>query len=185
MRRWIPRLCWSARHSSCSLPLAIKKKGCAPSWKSESRSSRENSAVADLSKSDLVVAVIGTGTMGRGIAQVCAQAGLTCLLFDSREGAVNEAIAAIDKALESQVSKGRITTENKQSAVDHLKPINSLGQAKGADIAIEAIAEDLEAKRSLFRELEKHLSADAVLATNTSSLSVTEVAAGCSKPERV
>jgi len=141
--------------------------------------------VLDLSKSDLVVAVIGTGTMGRGIAQICAQAGLTCLLFDSREGAVNEAIAAIDKALESLVSKGRIKADDKQGVLGHLKPINSLDQTKGAGIAIEAIAEDLEAKRSLFRELEKHLSADAVLATNTSSLSVTEVAAGCSMPARV
>jgi len=141
--------------------------------------------VVDLSKSDLVVAVIGTGTMGRGIAQVCAQAGLTCLLFDSREGAVNEAIAAIDKGLEGLVSKGRLRAEDKQSALGHLKPITSLGQAKSAGIAIEAIAEDLEAKRGLFRELEKYLSAEAVLATNTSSLSVTEVAAGCSKPERV
>ena len=141
--------------------------------------------MVDLSKSDLVVAVIGTGTMGRGIAQLCAQAGLTCFLFDSREGAVNEAIAAIDKGLEGQVSKGRLTAENKKSALAHLKPITSLGQAKNAGIAIEAIAEDLEAKRSLFHELEKHVSADAVLATNTSSLSVTEVAAGCGKPERV
>jgi len=141
--------------------------------------------VVDLSKSNLIVAVVGTGTMGRGIAQICAQAGLTCLLFDSRKGAVNEAIAAIDNALEGLVSKGRMKSEDKRSVLDHLKPINSLDQAKDAGIAIEAIAEDLEVKRALFRELEKYLSADAVLATNTSSLSVTEVAAGCGKPERV
>ena len=139
----------------------------------------------DLSKSDLLVAVIGAGTMGRGIAQVCAQAGLTCLLFDLREGAANDAIAAVDKALEGLVSKGRMKAEDKQGVLGRLKPIASIDEAKGAGIVIEAIAEDIDAKRELFRELEKRLASDAVLATNTSSLSVTEVAAGCDRPDRV
>lgn len=139
----------------------------------------------DLLKPDLTVAVFGAGTMGRGIAQVCAQAGLTALLFDSRDGAVKEAIAAIDKGLEGLVSKGRMTAEVKQGVLGRLKPIGSPDAAKGAGIVIEAIVENLDAKRELFRELEKHLSPDAVIATNTSSLSVTEIAAGCGKPERV
>ena len=139
----------------------------------------------DLLKPDLVVAVVGAGTMGRGIAQVCAQAGLTTLLFDSRDGAVQEAIAAIDKALGGLVSKGRVTAEVKQGVIDHLKPIGSLDEAASAGIVIEAIVENLDAKRELFRELEKRLAPDAVIATNTSSLSVTEIAAGCSKPERL
>ena len=123
--------------------------------------------------------------MGRGIAQVCAQAGLTTLLFDSRNGAVEEAIATVDKALAGLVSKGRMSSDAKHNVLDHMKPIHSLDQAKNADIVIEAIVEDLNAKRELFRELERHLSHDAVLATNTSSLSVTEVAATCERPERV
>ena len=139
----------------------------------------------ELSRPGLVAAVFGAGTMGRGIAQVCAQAGLTTLLFDSRDGAVNEAIAAIDKGLEGLVSKGRITADDRQGVVGRLKPIRSFDEAKGAGIAIEAIVEDLGAKRELFRELEKHLAPGAVLATNTSSLSVTEIAAGCQRPERV
>jgi 3-hydroxybutyryl-CoA dehydrogenase len=139
----------------------------------------------ELSRSDLVAAVFGAGTMGRGIAQVCAQAGLTTLLFDSRDGAVEEAIAAIDRGLEGLVSKGRITVDNRQGIVARLKPIQSFDDAKGAGIAIEAIVEDLGAKRELFRELEKRLAPGAVLATNTSSLSVTEIAAGCQRPERV
>ena len=139
----------------------------------------------DLLKPDLVVAVVGAGTMGRGIAQVCAQAGLTTLLFDSRDGAVQEAIAAIDKALGGLVSKGRVTAGVKQGVIDHLKPIGSLDEAASAGIVIEAIVENLDAKRELFRELEKRLAPDAVIATNTSSLSVTEIAAGCSKPERL
>ncbi len=109
----------------------------------------------DLSKPDLVVAVFGAGTMGRGIAQVCAQAGVTTLLFDSRDGAVKEAIAAVDKGLEGLVAKQRMTPAAKKDVLDHLKPINSLDDAKGAGIVIEAIVEDLAAKRELFRDAGK------------------------------
>jgi len=139
----------------------------------------------DPSRADLVAAVFGAGTMGRGIAQVCAQAGLITLLFDSRSGAVTEAIAAIDKGLEGLVSKGRMTADNKRGVLGRLRPISSLDEARSAGIAIEAIVEDLNAKHELFRALEKHLAPDAVLATNTSSLSVTKIAAGCARPERV
>lgn len=139
----------------------------------------------DLSRPDLVAAVFGAGTMGRGIAQLCAQAGLTTLLFDSRDGAVEEAISAIEKGLDGQVSKGRLTAEAKRATLGHLKPMATLDEVKNAGLIIEAIAENLDAKRELFRELEKRLAADAVLATNTSSLSVTAVAAGCARPERV
>jgi 3-hydroxybutyryl-CoA dehydrogenase len=123
--------------------------------------------------------------MGRGIAQVCAQAGLSTLLFDSRDGAVKEAIATIDKALEGLVAKGRMPAAEKRGVLERLKPVQSLDEAKSAGIVIEAIVEDLQAKRELFGALESRLSRDAVLATNTSSLSVTEVAAACGMPERV
>lgn len=139
----------------------------------------------NLTAPNLTVTVIGTGTMGRGIAQVCAQAGLTALMFDTREGAVKEALAAIDKGLDGQVAKGRMTAEAKQDVLAHLKPISSLEEAARSDVVIEAIVEKLEVKRELFRALEKLVAPDAVLATNTSSLSVTEVAAGCERPERV
>jgi 3-hydroxybutyryl-CoA dehydrogenase len=141
--------------------------------------------LVDLSKPGLVVAVFGAGTMGRGIAQVCAQAGLTTLLYDSRAGAVGGARAAIDKALEGLVSKGRMTTDTRQDVLKRVKPIASFDEAKDAGIVIEAIVESLEAKRELFRELENRLAPGAVLATNTSSLSVTQVAAGCARSERV
>lgn len=139
----------------------------------------------NLSRPDLVAAVFGAGTMGRGIAQLCAQAGLTTLLFDSRDGAAKEAVAAIDKSLEGLVLKGRVTAEAKKDSLDRLKPVDSVDQVKSADIVIEAIVEDIAVKRTLFHEIEKCVAADAVLATNTSSLSVTEVAAGCARPERV
>jgi 3-hydroxybutyryl-CoA dehydrogenase len=139
----------------------------------------------DLSRSDLVAAVFGAGTMGRGIAQLCAQAGLTTLLFDSRDGAVREAVSAIEKGLDGQVSKGRLTADAKPLTLGRLKPMNTFDEVKDAGIVIEAIAENLDAKRELFRDIEKRLAVDAILATNTSSLSVTAVAAGCARPERV
>ena len=139
----------------------------------------------DLLRSDLVVAVIGAGTMGRGIAQVCAQAGMTALLFDTRQGAAAEALTSIDKTLEGQVAKGRMTTETKQEVMQRLRPVTSLDEVTPAGLVIEAIVEDLTLKRELFRELEKRLAPDAVIVTNTSSLSVTEIAAGCSSPARV
>jgi len=139
----------------------------------------------DLQRPDLMVAVIGAGTMGRGIAQVCAQAGMTALLFDAREGAAREAVAAIDKALDAQVAKGRLTADVKLGVIGRLRAIGSLDEVAPAGIVIEAIVEDLAAKRELLRELEQRIAPDAVIATNTSSLSVTEIAAGCGNPGRV
>lgn len=139
----------------------------------------------DLMKSDLVVAVFGAGTMGRGIAQVCAQAGMTTLLYDARDGAVAEALVAVDKGLDGQVAKGRMTADAKRDTMSRLKPIASLDEAAPAGLVVEAIVEDLGVKRELFRALEQRLAANAVLATNTSSLSVTEIAAGCTRPECV
>lgn len=139
----------------------------------------------DLTDPDLVVAVIGAGAMGRGIAQICAQAGIATLLFDVRDGAVREALAAIDKGLEGLVSKGRMMPDVKRGVIDRLRPIGSLADAASAGVVIEAIVEDLQVKRELFRTLEQKLAPDAVLLTNTSSLSVTEIAAACANPERV
>ena len=139
----------------------------------------------DLLKSDLVVAVFGAGTMGRGIAQVCAQAGITTLLYDARAGAVAEALAAVEKGLDAQVAKSRMTDEAKRDTMGRLKAIKSLEEVAPAGLVIEAIVEDIGVKRELFRSLEAIIAPDAVIATNTSSLSVTLIAAGCDRPERV
>jgi 3-hydroxybutyryl-CoA dehydrogenase len=139
----------------------------------------------DLTKADLIVAVIGAGAMGRGIAQVCAQAGIATLLYDARDGAVAEALAAVGKGLDGQVAKGKMSADDKAAVMGRLKPMVSLAEAAAAGLVIEAIVEDLGVKRELFRALEKHLAPDAVIATNTSSLSVTEIAAGCERPQRV
>lgn len=141
--------------------------------------------IPDLQRADLTVAVVGTGTMGRGIAQVCAQAGLTALMFDARARAAREAIAAINKALDGVVAKGRMSAADKQGVTGRLRAVDSLDDIGGAGLAIEAIVENLAAKHELFRALEQRLGDDAVLATNTSSLPVTGIAAGCAHPARV
>jgi 3-hydroxybutyryl-CoA dehydrogenase len=106
-------------------------------------------------------------------------------MFDTRDGAAREAVDGINKALDGLVSKGRMTADAKLGVMSRLRAVGSLDELAGAGIAIEAIVEDLAAKRALFRELEACLAPDAVLATNTSSLSVTEIAAGCANPARV
>ncbi len=141
--------------------------------------------IGDLDRGDVTVAIIGSGTMGRGIAQVCAQAGMTALLFDSRDGAAREAVAAIDKALDGVVAKGRMAADVKVGVMGRLRAIGTLDEVAPAGLVIEAIVEDLVAKRELFRALESRIAADAVLATNTSSISVTAIAAGCAHPGRV
>ncbi len=143
------------------------------------------SVARDLQQDDLTVAVIGAGTMGRGIAQVCAQAGLATLLYDSRNDAAIEAVAAIDTDLDGQVAKGRVTAEIKRGTLGRLRAVGSLDDVKPAGIVIEAIVEDLAAKRELLRALDQRIAADATIATNTSSLSVTEIAAGSASPARV
>ena len=114
----------------------------------------------DLAKSELVVAVLGAGTMGRGIAQVCAQAGITTLLYDARDGAVAEAITLVGKGLDGQVAKGRMTEDDKRAVMRRLKPIASLDEAAFAGLAIEAIVEDIAVKRELFSALEQRMAAE-------------------------
>lgn len=131
------------------------------------------------------VAVIGAGTMGSGIAQVAAQAGHPVVLFDTRREAVDKALAGLRKTLDKLVEKGKLTAGQADGIHARISPASDLKDLAGSGLVIEAIIEDLGIKKKLFAELEGLLSADAVLASNTSSLSVTAIAAACSKPERV
>ncbi|MBZ5487794.1 3-hydroxyacyl-CoA dehydrogenase [Halomonas aquamarina] len=129
--------------------------------------------------------VVGTGAMGRGIAQLAAQAGLDVVLFDVQLGAVKEAKAFIEGLWERSAEKQRITFEKAQQYSNQLREANALTELADCDIVVEAIVEKLEVKQGLFSELEGIVSTQAVLATNTSSLSVTAIAAACQHPERV
>jgi len=131
------------------------------------------------------VAVIGAGTMGAGIAQVAAQAGHTTYLFDTRSEAVEKAVSGLAKTFDKLVEKGKITKENAQAVLERIKPATELKQLAGCGLVIEAIIEDIGVKKKLFGELETLLDQNAIVSTNTSSLSVTAIAAACTRPERV
>ncbi len=131
------------------------------------------------------VGVIGLGTMGAGIAQVCVQAGFETVGREVSDELVEKARERIDHYLGRGVEKGRLTAEEKEAALGRLQTTTDVADVAGCDLVIEAIVEDLDAKRSLFRDLDRVVASDAVLATNTSALSVTEVAAATSRPERV
>lgn len=140
--------------------------------------------MAELAKGS-TVAVIGSGAMGAGIAQVAASSGHAVLLFDTRPGAANKAIADIGKVYEKLVDKGRMGAAEADLARERLIGVDSLAQMKDAALVVEAIVEDLDAKRRLFAELESIVDARCILATNTSSISVTALAAGLRHPGRL
>lgn len=132
------------------------------------------------------IRVVGAGVMGRGIAQWAVTAGHTVELADARPESADEAVGFITAMLGRAVEKGRTTAEDAAAAVERLVPLRSaLAPGDGVDLAIEAVLEDLAVKTELLRGLEKVLPASAVLATNTSSLSVTRIAAGLTDPTRL
>jgi 3-hydroxybutyryl-CoA dehydrogenase len=131
------------------------------------------------------VAVVGAGAMGAGIAQVAAVAGHAVRLLDNRPGAAAQAVAGIRAQLARLADKGKLTPEAAQAAADRLSAVESSAGLAGCGLVVEAIVENLEVKRGLFRELEAVCSAGCILATNTSSISVTSIAAGLQRPERL
>jgi 3-hydroxybutyryl-CoA dehydrogenase len=132
-----------------------------------------------------VAAVVGCGAMGRGIAQLLAQAGLEVRLFDAQVGVADQARATVANDLETLVKKGKLTAADAAAARSRLRPVSALAQLAGARLVVEAVTEDLDTKRRLFAELEALVGERAILATNTSSLSVTAIAAACLHPGRV
>jgi 3-hydroxybutyryl-CoA dehydrogenase len=139
----------------------------------------------DVSRSDLTAGVAGSGTMGRGIVQVLAQCGARVRVYDAQGGAAQKAKDAIAKALGGQVSKGRMAQADADAALGRIEIVDALGALKGCHLVVEAIVEQLEPKQALFRALEDIVGEDCILASNTSSLSVTAMAAACKRPGRV
>ena len=134
---------------------------------------------------DTPVLVIGAGIMGAGIAQVAAQAGHRVLLHDARAGAAEQARTGVAKGLDGLVAKGRMSADDKGALLERIAPLHSLADGAHAGLAIEAIVEKLDAKRALFLQLEEIVGDDCVLATNTSSISVTAIANGLRRPARL
>lgn len=131
------------------------------------------------------IAVIGAGAMGAGIAQVAAQAGHPVRLYDNRPGAAAQAIDGIDRQLGRLVEKGKLGADQRAAIVGRLQPAEAIEALSDCSLVIEAIVENLEVKRGLLRQLEDVCGKDCILASNTSSLSITSLAAGLQHPGRV
>ena len=131
------------------------------------------------------VFVIGAGTMGNGIAQVSAQAGYNVTMSDIKDEFIAKGMATIEKSLDRQVKKETIQESEKTEILARIKTTVDMKDAAGADLVIEAAPEELSLKISIFKQLDEICKADAVLATNTSSLPIGAIAASTGKPERV
>ncbi|WP_077329386.1 3-hydroxybutyryl-CoA dehydrogenase [Virgibacillus siamensis] len=131
------------------------------------------------------VMVIGAGQMGAGIAQVCAQSGFNVILNDVNESALNKGMKSIEKLLTRAVEKERISEQDKTDTINRLKPSTEIKDAGSCDLVIEAIVENMEVKTKVFRDLDAFAPKHAILATNTSSLPITEIAASTNRPEQV
>jgi 3-hydroxybutyryl-CoA dehydrogenase len=133
-----------------------------------------------------VVAVVGAGTMGRGIAQVAALGGYAATLYDSDPGQLTRARETVETTLAKGVARGKLTEAERTSALERLRLETDLaGAVIDADLVIEAIPEDIALKRELFGELDAHSPPHAILASNTSSLSIAAIAEATARPERV
>jgi 3-hydroxybutyryl-CoA dehydrogenase len=131
------------------------------------------------------IMVIGAGQMGSGIAQVCAQAGYSVLLNDLKPEFVERGLGVIKKNLSRQVEKERMTAEQMEGVLGNLTPSTDLNDAKDADLVIEAAVENMEIKTKIFGQLDEIAPEHAILASNTSSLPITEIAAATKRPEKV
>jgi 3-hydroxybutyryl-CoA dehydrogenase len=130
------------------------------------------------------IGVLGSGSMGSGIAQVAAQAGHEVIMYDSNPAALARAQAQLRKVFDRLVEKGKVSSEEAEATLGRIRGVDTYYECKSTDLIIEAIIENLDAKKELLEKMEDFVSPNCILATNTSSLSVTAIAAACQKPER-
>ncbi|HEU4725713.1 MAG TPA: 3-hydroxybutyryl-CoA dehydrogenase [Candidatus Eisenbacteria bacterium] len=131
------------------------------------------------------VGVVGCGLMGAGIVQVSAQAGLKTIVREADQAFLDKGLGRIKKFLDDGVTKGKVTAEDRDKTLANISGTVKLEDLAGCDLVIEAVTENIEVKKQVFSTLDAVCAPDAVLATNTSSLSVTEIAAFAKRPERV
>ena len=129
--------------------------------------------------------VLGAGTMGAGIIQVMAQSGYEVTFIEQKQEFVDRGLEKISGVLEKAVRKGRMSEEDKAAALGRIKGSTDMGDLHDAEIVVEAATENVEAKKAMFRQLDEVCHPDAILATNTSALSITEIAAVTGRPEKV
>jgi len=132
------------------------------------------------------VAIIGSGTMGNGIAHVFAQNGYTVSLIDIKQDALDRALATIEKNMDRQISKGRLSEEDKAASLKRISTFTNVPEGvMESELVIEAATENKDLKMKIFRELDQNTNPTCILATNTSSISITELAAVTSRPDKV
>jgi 3-hydroxybutyryl-CoA dehydrogenase len=132
-----------------------------------------------------IIGVVGAGTMGNGIAQTAARAGYDVIMRDVKEEFIERGMQAIDRSLQRDVDKERLKEEEKRAVVGRIRTTTELADFANASFVIEAITENLEAKRELFRALDSATNRECVLASNTSSISITKLGAATTRPDKV
>jgi 3-hydroxybutyryl-CoA dehydrogenase len=132
-----------------------------------------------------IIGVVGSGTMGNGIAQVAARAGYAVIMCDVREEFLQRGMSAIDKSLQRDVDKERLSAEEKSAIIARIENTTELETLSSASFVIEAVTEDLDVKSELFKSLDRITQPAAVLASNTSSISITKLGATTSRPDKV
>ena len=131
------------------------------------------------------IGVVGAGTMGNGIAQTAALIGCEVIMRDVEERFVQNGLKNIDRFLSKSVEKGKMTEDQKQGVLGRIKGTTNMADLADVDFVIEAVIEDMNLKRSVFKDLDGICRADVILATNTSSMSITEIAVATQRPEKV
>ena len=132
-----------------------------------------------------IIGVVGSGTMGNGIAQVAARAGYTVIMCDVKEEFLLQGMSAVDKSLQRDVDKQRLSAEEKAAVIGRIESTTELKTLRKAAFVIEAVTEDLKVKTELFQALDRITAPAAVLASNTSSISITKLGASTNRPDKV
>jgi 3-hydroxybutyryl-CoA dehydrogenase len=146
--------------------------------------SNENSTVVQFSKISLI-GVVGAGQMGQGIAQVCAQKELQVLLYDISETALQGALKSISSSCDRLIKKETMTIDQKNKLIGHIKTTKDLSDLSQVDVVIEAATENVELKLKIFKDLDQIVKKESILCSNTSSISITKIAAVTARPEKV
>jgi 3-hydroxybutyryl-CoA dehydrogenase len=131
------------------------------------------------------IGVVGSGTMGNGIAHVAARSGYRVVLADVQQGAVNRGLETISRNLDREVAKNKLSISGKSEAISRITATTDMGRLAESDFVIEAVIEDFEAKTKLFQSLDKTVRPEVVLASNTSSISITRMASKTQRPDRI
>ncbi len=131
------------------------------------------------------VAILGLGTMGSGIAQVCAQSGLETVCYDVQQGFIDKGLAMIHKNLDTGVSKGKYSAEHAETTKSLLTTTTTLNSLQDVDLVIEAVVEDIQVKKDMFRTLDTACPEHTLIASNTSSLSITDMASATKRTDKV